>query len=827
MVWNPGRQLFGGRYIIEKKLGEGGMGITYLAKNLQGELRVIKTLSETILNNRDLKKHLTKIKQDFKEEALRLALCRHPYIVKIETVFDEGDLPCMAMEYIKGEDLNKLITKKGALPEAEALQYIQQIGEALKLVHEKGLLHRDLKPGNIMLRADKPEVVLIDFGLARQFIPDKVLHHTEAFTPGYAPPEQYVNEAERGEYIDVYALAATLYSLLTGQTPMQVPARLLNDRLKPPKYFKPTVSDRVNKAIMKGMELNYELRPQSVQEWLSLFALLKPDNWECVHVIPGISGSIALSPRGDIIASLAGDVIHLLSVTTGQVIRSLLGHSDSIDYIAFSSDGQMLASASCDNTIKLWDVVTGREIRTITCGSDVSKSFGLSSVMQILGRFFTYIDTIKDTIKILDMATGKEICILTGDWCVVAVSRDGKMLASCDRNGTMQLWEVPTGKKIRTFIDNIPAYAMSVVFSSDGKILARGGWNGTIKLWEVATGKEIRTFTGHSNSIDSVAFSRDGRMLASSSGDDGTIKLWNVATEKEIRTFTGNPTGCYSFSRKGYLTISNDGKILASGSNETIRLWEVGTGKEIRTLTNHSNSIDFVALSHDGRMLASCHYRGNIKLWEVATGREIRTFDSHLYLLKSVAFSRDGQMLVSLDSGDIHLWDVATERKIRGLGWFMDSFSSVAFSNDGKIVAGGGSKTIKLWDVATGKKIRTFNGHSSLIDHVAFSHDGRMLAGGSSWDGTIKLWDMATGREIHSLTVHSGYFRNSFAFSSDGQMMLASSQGTVIKLWEVATGREVCTLSHFSSVTSFAMSHNGNWLAAGDESGNIKIWRRS
>jgi serine/threonine protein kinase len=180
MAWNLGQQLFGDRYIIERKLGEGGIGITYLAKNRSGELRVIKTLREQILNHPNWIPHQDKLRQDFRDEALRLALCRHPHIVQVENVFDEGNLPCMAMEYIEGEDLGKRITNKGALPEAEALQYIRQIGEALTVVHGKGLLHRDLKPNNIMMRAGKPEAVLIDFGLARQFISGVALQHTES-----------------------------------------------------------------------------------------------------------------------------------------------------------------------------------------------------------------------------------------------------------------------------------------------------------------------------------------------------------------------------------------------------------------------------------------------------------------------------------------------------------------------------------------------------------------------------------------------------------------------------------------------------------------------
>ncbi|MEH2125441.1 MAG: protein kinase [Nostoc sp.] len=378
MAWNPGQELFGSRYIIERKLGEGGVGITYLAKNRRSELRVIKTLREQILNHPQWIPHQDKLRHDFRDEALRLALCRHPHIVQVENVFDEGNLPCMAMEYIEGEDLGKQITNKGALPEGEALEYIRQIGEALVLVHEKGLLHRDLKPSNIM-RAGKPKAVLIDFGLARQFISGGVQRHTVNRTDGYAPPEQYALIEQRGEYIDVYALAATLYSLVTGQLPMLALARLQNFTLQAPKELNGSVSDRVNEAIMKGMALNYKFRSQSVQEWLGLLGASPipptqpvisrpntPPSWECVHNILGISGKIALSPKEDILASVVDSIIHFLSSTTGQLLRTLSGHSSSANSVAISSDGQMLASGSRDNTIKLWEVATGREIRTLS-----------------------------------------------------------------------------------------------------------------------------------------------------------------------------------------------------------------------------------------------------------------------------------------------------------------------------------------------------------------------------------------------------------------------------------------------------------------------------
>ncbi|WP_339461000.1 serine/threonine-protein kinase, partial [Nodularia spumigena] len=465
MVWNPGQQLFGGRYIIQKKLGEGGVGITYLAQNRRSELRVIKTLREQILNHPAWITKQDKLRQDFRDEALRLALCHHPHIVQVENVFDEDNLPCMVMEYIPGEDLGEKITQAGALPEVEALQYIQQIGDALTLVHEKGLLHRDLKPSNIMLRAGKPEAVLIDFGIARQFLPGGIQQHTQNFTPGYAPPEQYLPVEQRGEYIDVYALAATLYTLLTAELPMPAPARLQNFTLQPPKDFNPNVSDRVNEAIMKGMALNHKFRPQSVAELLDLLgAGIKsqpvtshphtPPSWECVHIIPSISGIIALSPKGDMLASVAYSTIHLLSATTGKLICTLTGHDYilPVESVAFSHDGQILASGSEDKTIKLWSVSTGREICTL---------LGHSSSVNC-----------------------------------VAFSHDGQILASGSGDETIKLWSVSTGKEIRTLTGHSD-YVNFVAFSHDGQILASGSGDETIKLWSVSTGKEIYTFTAH------------------------------------------------------------------------------------------------------------------------------------------------------------------------------------------------------------------------------------------------------------------------------------------------------------------------------------------
>ncbi|VXD25608.1 GUN4-like family [Planktothrix serta PCC 8927] len=269
MAWQPGTKLYGDRYTIIKKLKEGGFGITFLARNRKGTEFVIKTLRDQILTDPDFIDFRDKYLRDFKDEATRLAVCRHPHIVEIENVFREGSLPCIVMEYIAGENLWELVRGKGAFAEAEAVRYIQQIGNALIVVHDKGLLHRDIKPQNIMKRDRKSEAVLIDFGIAREFIPNVTQTHTPAFTHGFAPIEQYDEQAHRGEYTDVYALSATLYHLLSGKVPNPAFMRNVRDSLQPLNQVV-NVSNRVHKAVMKGLEIQPDKRPQSVEEWLEI-----------------------------------------------------------------------------------------------------------------------------------------------------------------------------------------------------------------------------------------------------------------------------------------------------------------------------------------------------------------------------------------------------------------------------------------------------------------------------------------------------------------------------------------------------------------------------
>ncbi|TRT66416.1 hypothetical protein, partial [Microcystis sp. M_QC_C_20170808_M3Col] len=308
----------------------------------------------------------------------------------------------------------------------------------------------------------------------------------------------------------------------------------------------------------------------------------------------------------------------------------------------------------------------------------------------------------------------------------VEAIKAGKILQkqqTYNKEVTNALQELLNRKSERNRLEGHDNSVLSVNFSPDGKTLVSGSDDKTIKLWNVETGKEIRTLYGHDNSVTSVNFSPDGKTLVSGS-DDNTIKLWNVETGQEIRTLYGHDSYVSS------VNFSPDGKTLVSGSyDKTIKLWDVETGQEIRTLYGHDNFVYSVNFSPDGKTLVSGSNDKTIKLWNVETGQEIRTFKGHDSYVYSVNFSPDGKTLVS-GSNDktIKLWNVETGQEIRTLYGHDSYVWSVNFSPDGKtLVSGSNDKTIKLWNVETGQEIRTLKGHDSSVYSVNFSPDGKTL----------------------------------------------------------------------------------------------------
>jgi serine/threonine-protein kinase len=269
MVWQKGDKLQGGRYVIEKVLGQGGFGITYQAQHtLLKQWVVIKTPNESLKNDSEYPNYVKRFIEEGRKLA-KLSQQPHPNIVRITELFEDGKTYCLVMDFVSGESLFNLVQKQGALPEIKAVEYIKQIGDALIFVHQQGLVHRDAHPGNIMVQKNG-KAVLIDFGIAGEIMPQDgyfTSHHPANIA--FAPYEQM--GGNRQVTIDVYTLAASLYYAVTGKrAESSLDRKLYNKPLIPPNKFVFSISDELNLAILKGMNLEAEYRPQSMREWLKL-----------------------------------------------------------------------------------------------------------------------------------------------------------------------------------------------------------------------------------------------------------------------------------------------------------------------------------------------------------------------------------------------------------------------------------------------------------------------------------------------------------------------------------------------------------------------------
>ncbi|MDB9308504.1 bifunctional serine/threonine-protein kinase/formylglycine-generating enzyme family protein [Aphanizomenon sp. CS-733/32] len=297
--FTPGQLLKRGQYEIIDTLGQGGFGITYLAQDHKRKKEVaIKSLNVSFLKQRYRDKYgntdsfgefLAEEQDKFNTEAMVLATFDHPHIVKVyPELFQENGLSCMVMEYVKGKNLEQYSYANGVFSESAGLEIIKGIGEALSYIHSRNYLHRDIKPANILLREEDNKAILIDFGLAREVNFAELMSLTNAKTPVFAPPEQFENRSNFTPALDIYALAATLYVIIAVHEPPFIPlpspylnAKIMLDMkmaIEPPQKYNSQISQKVNDAILKGMELDYQNRPQSIREWFTFLGFQSQNN---------------------------------------------------------------------------------------------------------------------------------------------------------------------------------------------------------------------------------------------------------------------------------------------------------------------------------------------------------------------------------------------------------------------------------------------------------------------------------------------------------------------------------------------------------------------
>ncbi|MBD2248109.1 NB-ARC domain-containing protein [Nostoc sp. FACHB-888] len=484
--------------------------------------------------------------------------------------------------------------------------------------------------------------------------------------------------------------------------------------------------------------------------------------------------SLAFSPNGEFLATgSTGGEIDLWQATNGRHIASFK-HTNWIWSVVFSPKGDILASGSTDGVIKLWDISIGQCLKTLQEHTNWVTS--------------------------------------------VAFNPDGQIIASGSSDGTIKLWDISTGQCLHTLQGN-NSWILAVAFHPDGQIIASGSSDGTVKLWDISTGHCCQTLLGHSNQVWSVAFSPDSTILASGSYDN-TVKLWDVHTGQCFKTLLNQTDYVWS------VAFSPDGQTLAvSSEDQTVRLWDIQIGECLKTFTGHTSPIWSVSFHPEGKILASGGEDKRVKLWDAQTGQCLKTLQGETNQVWSVAFSLDGQTLVSGgEDKTVRLWDVQTGQCIRTFKGHDCQIMQVAFSPKNQTIASASyDQTVRLWDVRTGLCSKILQDHTGKVVCVAFSPDGQILASGS-FDYTVKLWDASTGRCLKTLQGHSNWVFQ-IAFSPDGQILASSSGDSTIKLWNVNTGQCLKTLEgHLAQVWSIAFSPDGQTLASGSEDKTVKLW---
>lgn len=528
--------------------------------------------------------------------------------------------------------------------------------------------------------------------------------------------------------------------------------------------------------------------------------------------------SVAWSPDSRYIVSGSSDcTMKVWDASSGRELRTLTGHSRSVNSVAWSPDGKYITSGSGDCTMKIWDVSSWKELHTFTGHS----SYIMNVSWSPNGK---YIASGSDdgTIKLWDVSNWKEMFTLSGhsDWIEsVSWSPDSKYIVSqsSGTDCTVKVWDAESGKEIG-ILDNISSGNLgAVAWSPDGKYIASGC--GDIILWNVSSGNRIFRIPTQNYYAYSVAWSPDSKYIAAGDPDgieDSAVRVWNASSGKEI--LSSNLDGAVR-----HISWSPNGKYIAIGMREsTIMIWDVTNEREIRTNLGHFDKCFPISWSQDGEYLTIIDEYGKAKTWNISRIGTCKTIS--LDINNFQGFSLDGRYIILLDGG-LTIWDARNGKKVYTLTE-NPYMSRIVCSLDGKYIAGEGDDgMIDVWDMTRGTKMYTITAHSSNagVAYVEFSPDGRYIAS-SGYDDTIKVWNASSGEEMYTLTELTGL---RIAWSPDSRYIINSygeCNDYKVIVRDATSGKVLHMLAGLSQVVSVTWSSDGKYIAGGDVYGTIKIW---